>query len=110
MQLNLSGQHVELTPALRDYVRNKLDRLERLLDHVTNCKVLLSVEKQIQRADASVNVSRAQLNANAEGDDMYAAIDALVDKLDRQILKHKEKLGDHRRTDVVIPPAEEPMS
>ena len=97
MQLNLSGQHVELTPALQDYVRSKLDRLERHFDHVTNVHVVLSVEKLTQRADASVNVARGQLHANAESDDMYAAIDALIDKLDRQILRHKEKLGNHHR-------------
>jgi len=99
MQLNLSGQRVELTAALQDYVRTKLARLERHFDHVTNVNVVLSVEKQTQRAEASVNVSRGQLHANAQDDDMYAAIDALSDKLDRQILKHKEKLSDHRRGD-----------
>jgi len=111
MQLNLSGQHVELTTALREYVRNKLARLERHFDHVTNVNVVLSVEKQVQRAEASVNVAKGQLHANAEGGDMYAAIDALSDKLDRQILKHKEKLGSHRRTEGRIDtPAEEPSS
>ena len=99
MQLNLSGQHVDLTPALRDYVRSKLDRLEKHFDHVTNVHVVLSVEKQTQRADASVNVARGQLHANAESSDMYAAIDSLIDKLDRQILRHKEKLSDHHRSE-----------
>jgi len=99
MQLNLSGQHVELTPALREYVRSKLDRIEKHFDHVTNVNVVLSVEKQTQRADASVNVAQKQLHANAESSDMYAAIDALVDKLDRQILRHKEKLSDHHRSE-----------
>ena len=97
MQLNLTGHHVDITPALRDYVRAKLDKLERHFDHVTNVNVVLKVEKQMQRAEASVNVSKGQLFADASGEDMYAAIDALIDKLDRQILKHKEKLTDHHR-------------
>ena len=111
MQLNLSGQHVELTSALHDYVRTKLSRLERYFDHVTNVNVVLSVEKQTQRAEASVNVARGQLHANAEDDDMYAAIDALCDKLDRQILKHKEKLGNHHRGEGRLnSPVEEPLT
>jgi len=97
MQLNLTGHHVDITPALRDYVRAKLDKLERHFDHVTNVNVVLTVEKQIQRAEASVNVSKGQLFADAASGDMYAAIDALIDKLDRQIVKHKEKLTDHHR-------------
>ena len=98
MQLNLSGHHVEITDSLRAYVREKLDRLERHFDHVTNVNVVLTVEKAARRAEASVNVSKAQLHADATRDDMYAAIDALVDKLDRQIIKHKEKLTRHHRT------------
>ena len=99
MQLNLTGHHVDITPALRDYVREKLDKLERHFEHVTNVNVVLTVEKQKQRAEASVNVAKGQLFADASSEDMYAAIDALIDKLDRQILKHKEKLTDHHRSD-----------
>ncbi len=98
MQLNLSGHHVDLTPALREYVSTKMVRLERHFDHVTNVNVVLTVEKQAQRAEASVHVSKARLFADAVDEDMYAAIDALVDKLDRQILNHKEKLANHHRT------------
>ena len=98
MQLNLTGHHVEITQSLRDYVNEKLVKLERHFDHVTNVNVVLTVEKQQQRAEASVNVSKGQLFADASSADMYAAIDALVDKLDRQILKHKEKLTDHHRS------------
>ncbi len=99
MQLNLTGHHVDITQALRDYVNEKLEKLERHFDHVTNVNVVLTVERQEQRAEASVNVSKGQLFADATSADMYAAIDALVDKLDRQILKHKEKLTDHHRSD-----------
>ncbi|MEK7990405.1 MAG: ribosome-associated translation inhibitor RaiA [Thiotrichaceae bacterium] len=99
MQLNLSGHHIDITPALRSYVADKMDRLERHFDHVTNVHVVLSVEKLRQKAEATVHVSGANLFANAENEDMYAAIDALTDKLDRQIKKHKEKVKDHHQAD-----------
>lgn len=92
MQINISGHHLEITPALRDYVTNKLGKLERHFDSITNTQVTLSVEKLRQKAEAKVHVSGADLFAQSEHEDMYAAIDALIDKLDRQILKHKEKL------------------
>lgn len=97
MQLNLSGHHIDITTALRDYVSNKMERLERHFDHVTNVHVILSVEKLRQKAEATLHVSGANLFANAEHENMYAAIDALVDKLDRQIKKHKEKTKDHHQ-------------
>jgi len=99
MQINLTGHHVEITPALRNYVENKCQRMERHFDHVTNMHVVLQIEKQRQKAEATVYVSGAQLFAEAENDDMYAAIDILVDKLDTQIRKHKSKLKDHHRGD-----------
>lgn len=95
MQLNLSGHHVEITDSLRDYVSSKLGRLERHFDHVTNIHCVLTVEKLRHRAEATVNLTGGQLFADATEEDMYAAIDALVDKLDRQVRKHKEKLTDH---------------
>ena len=98
MQLNLTGHHVDITPALRDYVNNKLERLERHFDHVTNVHVILSVEKQRQKAEATIHVTGNNIFANAEDQDMYAAIDALIDKLDRQVRKHKEKVTDHHRS------------
>jgi len=98
MQINLSGHHVEITPTLRDYVTNKFERLERHFDNVTNVHAVLSVEKLRQKAEATVHISGGSLFADAENEDMYAAIDALVDKLDRQIKKHKEKLTDHHRS------------
>ncbi|WP_298448247.1 ribosome hibernation promoting factor [uncultured Marinobacter sp.] len=91
MQLNISGRHVELTPALKDYVAEKFERLERHFDHISNCQVTLEVEKVRQIADATLHVVGGEIHAKAENEDMYAAIDGLVDKLDRQILKHKEK-------------------
>lgn len=99
MQINLSGHHVEITPALRAYVLNKLERVERHFDHVTNIRVILSVEKLRQKAEATIGLSGGNIHAVAEDDDLYAAIDALTDKLDRQVKKHKEKITDHHRVE-----------
>ncbi|MDM8569243.1 ribosome-associated translation inhibitor RaiA [Thiotrichales bacterium HSG1] len=99
MQLNLSGHHIEITSALKSYVSNKMERLERHFDHVTNVHVILSVEKLRQKAEATLHASGANLFAEAEHEDMYAAIDGLTDKLDRQLKKHKEKVKDHRQSE-----------
>lgn len=99
MQVNITGHHVEITESMRDYVISKLERVERHFDNVTNVHVILSVEKNRQKAEATVHISGGELFANAENDDMYAAIDAMTDKLDRQIKKHKEKLTDHHRAE-----------
>ena len=96
MQLNISGHHVDVTDALKSYVEEKLQKLERHYDHITNTHVILTVEKLQQRAEATVHISGAEVFADANCDDMYAAIDKLTDKLDRQILKHKEKLKDRQ--------------
>ena len=95
MQITLTGHHLDVTPALRDYVDTKLERIERHFDHVTDVHCILSVEKLRHRAEATVHVSGGTIFADAIEDDMYAAIDGLVDKLDRQVKKHKEKLTDH---------------
>lgn len=99
MQLNITGHHVDVTDSMKDYVESKLERLEKHFDHVTNVHVILSVEKLRQKAEATVNISGGSLFANAEDEDMYAAIDSMTDKLDRQIKKHKEKLTDHHRNE-----------
>ena len=97
MQITVTGHRMEVTAALRSYAEDKLRRLERHFDHVTNMHVVLSVEKQRQRAEGELHVNRANLFADAEHEDMYAAIDLLADKLDTQIRKHKDKLTDHHR-------------
>lgn len=97
MQTSLTGHHVDITDALRTYVETKLARIERHFDHVTDLHVILTVEKNRQTAEATVLLSGNKLFADATEDDMYAAIDALADKLDRQIIKHKEKLQDHHK-------------
>ena len=97
MQLNITGHHVEVTDSLKAYVEEKLERLEKHFDHVNNVHVILSVEKERQKSEATVHVNGAQLFAESTHEDMYASIDSMVDKLDRQIKKHKEKLKDHHQ-------------
>lgn len=92
MQITVSGHHVDVTPALRDYVNTKLSKLQNHFDQITNTAVTLTVEKLVQKAEATVHVAGANLFAACESEDMYAAIDSLADKLDRQLIKHKEKL------------------
>ena len=97
MQINLSGHHVDLTTPLREYVNAKMERLERHFDHVTDIHVVLSVEKLRHKAEATMHISGANIFADAVDENMYAAIDSLSDKLDRQLKKHKEKITDHHR-------------
>ncbi|MCS5710727.1 ribosome hibernation-promoting factor, HPF/YfiA family [Candidatus Berkiella aquae] len=96
MQINITGHHVEITPALRDYVESKLQKIERHFSHITNVYVTLTVDKKFQqKAEAKVNLARAEIHAESESENMYAAIDLLIDKLDRQVVKHKEKMNNH---------------
>ena len=95
MQLNVTGRQLEITPALRDYLNNKLTRIERHFDNVTDVRCILTVDKLRHKAEAKINVSGNTLFAESIEDDMYAAIDGLIDKLDRQLKKHKGKLTDH---------------
>ena len=91
MNLNLTGNHLEITPAIRDYVVAKLDRLTRHFDHVIDVNVVLSVDKLRQKIEANLHIRGKDIHAESIEPDMYAAIDALADKLDRQVLKAKEK-------------------
>ena len=95
MQLTITGHHIDVTPALRDKVESKLSKLERHFDNLTDIHCILTVEKLQHKAEATVNLSGGTIHADAIHDDMYAAVDALVDKLSRQVRKHKEKLTDH---------------
>lgn len=98
MNLTISGHHVEVTPAIRDYVTTKLDRVIRHFDSVTSANVILSVEKKLQqKAEITLHVKGKDIFADAVNDDLYASIDLLVDKLDRQVVKYKEKISDHSR-------------
>ena len=97
MQINVSGNHVDLTDSLRNYVVTKLNKLERHFDKITQLNVILSVDKLRQKAVATIHISGAELFADAESEDMYAAIDMLTDKLDRQLIKQKEKSSDRKQ-------------
>ncbi len=99
MQISITGHHIDITDALRSYVESKFTRLERHFDNMTNIHVILGIEKERQKAEATIHVSRGNIYADIEHEDMYAAIDGLIDKLDRQLKKHKEKLTKHRRGD-----------
>ena len=101
MNLTVTGHHIDVTDSMRNYVTSKMDRLERHSDDVTDVHVILTVEKQRKKAEATVNVKGAQLFADTIDGDMYAAIDLMTDKLDRQLIKHKEKIKDHHRKDKV---------
>lgn len=96
MNLTLTGHHVEITPAMRDYVTTKFTRITRHFDNVIDVSVILSVEKLRKKAEANVHVRGKDIFVETDGADMYASIDNLVDKLDRQILRHKEKNIEHR--------------
>ena len=91
MNLKLTGNHVEITDAMRDYVTSKISKITRHFDHVIDVSVILSVEKLKQKAEANVHIRGKDIFVETDSEDMYASIDGLVDKLDRQILKHKEK-------------------
>jgi putative sigma-54 modulation protein len=101
MRIETHGQQIEVTPALRDYVETRLARLARHFDHPFDVRTQLSLDKPDHRAEATVNLSGRTLHADATGQDMYAAIDLLADKLDRLLLKHKERLVDHHRGESV---------
>lgn len=100
MQLNVSGHHVEITDSLRGYVESKIEKIERHFDLVSDVKCILTVEKLRHKAEATVNVNGGKIYADNTEEDMYAAIDGLVDKLDRRVRKYKEKLVDHHARDV----------
>lgn len=97
MQTTISGQHMDITPALKDYVKSKMERIERHFDNVSSSNVVLHVEKTRHYAEATVATKGATLHANAQAGDMYAAIDAVIDKLDNQVRKQKEKHTDHHQ-------------
>lgn len=102
MNLQLTGLHLEVTPALRDYVTSKLERISNHFDHVIDVKVTMSVEKLAQKVEATLHVPGNDLHAACEDDNMYSAIDMLTDKLDRQVVKHKEKNADHHKTNGAV--------
>ena len=97
MQIQISGHQIEITQALREHVQNRLNKLDKYFDNVTSLAVVLSVEKLVHRAEATLAVSGRTLHAEASDGDMYASIDTLLDKLVAQLRKYKEKLTAHHR-------------
>jgi putative sigma-54 modulation protein len=98
MNLIIHGHHVEVTPALRGYVEGKIERIRRHFDHLIEADVVLSVEDRLrQRAEITLRVRGNSIHAEATEEDMYAAIDGLMDKLDRQVLRHKDRVRNHVR-------------
>ena len=93
MNLHLTGHHVEITPSIRQYVESKLERINRHFDHVIDVNVIMTVEKLDRKIEANVHLSGKDIHVHANHADMYAAIDGLIDKLDRQVLKHKERFA-----------------
>jgi putative sigma-54 modulation protein len=96
MNLSVSGHHLEVTPAIRTYVHSKLERVARHFDHVIDAHVILTVDKLRQKAEATLHVRGKDLHCECEEEDLYAAIDLLADKLDRQVLRYKDKRYDKR--------------
>lgn len=101
MNLTISGHHLEVTPAIREYVQNKLTRLTRHFDNIIGITVILGIENQTakekrQRAEINLHMKGKDLHAESFAEDLYAAIDTLMDKMDRQVIKHKDKVQDHQ--------------
>jgi len=95
MQINLSGHHVDITDAIREFVNTKFAKLERHFEHINNVHVVLTVEKNNHKAEATVHLNGSEVHASGENEIMYASIDTMIDKLDRQILKYKGKMSQH---------------
>lgn len=95
MQLNITGQNVEITEAMREFVTGKFAKLEHYFDHINQVYIVLKVEKVTQSTDATLHINGGEIHASAEGQDMYAAIDGVIDKLARQLTRHKDKLKQH---------------
>jgi putative sigma-54 modulation protein len=102
MNLHITGHHVQVTPAIREYVSGKMERVTKHFDHVIDVNVIMSVEKLRQKVEATVHVRGRDIFCESTEEDMYAAIDTLIDKLDRTIIKHKEKGLSHRHDDVAL--------
>ncbi len=96
MQINITGHHVEITDAIKNHIKDKLVKIEHHFNHVIDIKVILEVSKNVQKAEATIHLSGANLFAKVKSSDMYVSIDRLINKLDKQIIKHKEKIQDHR--------------
>lgn len=102
MQINITGHQLDLTDSLKVYIKEKLSKIESHFDHINNIDVVLHVDKIRQQAEATIHAKGVAIHANAESENMYNSIDILAQKLDTQVLKHKEKLSNHHRKEVRI--------
>ena len=109
MNLTLTGDHVDVTSSMRNYVTDKMERLQRHSENVFGIHVILTVEKLRQKAEATIDVAGTRLYADETREDMYSAIDLLTDKLDRQLIRHKEKQKNHRHEKDVTPPVDDSL-
>ena len=100
MNLTITGHHLEVTPAIRAHVTSKIERVVRHFDQVTSVAVILSVEKLVQKAEVTLHVRGRDIFVEAQDENLYAAVDSLIAKLDRQVIKHKQKLADHNHESV----------
>jgi putative sigma-54 modulation protein len=96
MQINFTGHHIEITPALREFAEGKFEKLLRHFDKIGSINVVFEVNKLRHIAEATVHLAKNEFHGHADSEDLYSAIDLLIDKLDRQLKKHKEKITDHR--------------
>jgi len=115
MNLTISGHHLELTPAIREHVQNKLERIKRHFDHVIDVAVILTVDKlpekdKRQKAEINLRLRGKDIHVESIAVDLYAAIDTLIDKLDRQVIKYKSKLQDHQHAAIKHLPEPEPLT
>ena len=99
MNLNITGRHFEVTPALKEYVENKFNKINNHFDHVINAKFILSVEKFDNIVDATIHLPHLDINAKSVDEDMYKSIDLVITKLDKQVIKYKEKNKDHHQSE-----------
>ena len=97
MKINFTGHHLDITPALQNFTEEKFSKLENHFDKITSIHVTFSIQKLLQVAEATIHLSKDDVHAHAESEDMYASIDALIDKLNVQLLKYKAKHLDHRQ-------------
>lgn len=95
MQLNITGHHIEITDAMREFITTKFTRLEQHFDRINQVHVVVRVEKIMQIIEATLHINGGEIHASAESQDMYAATDSIIDKLTRQLTKHKDKLKHH---------------
>jgi putative sigma-54 modulation protein len=102
MQLTISGHQIDLTDSMKNYIGEKMQRIERHFDHLNSIDVVLHVEKIHHKAEATINAKGVTLHAHADSENMYASIDDLTDKLDSQVRKHKEKITDHHRGNTAL--------